>query len=72
MISRQFAYHGSNAYGTSLGGMAALTDVYGRLVPDVEQVPWDDAEALAEAIDRPVWTRWPRSSPSRSSAPAAC
>ena len=52
VVSRQFAYHGSNAYGTSLGGMAALTDVYGRLVPDVEQVPWDDAEALAEAIDR--------------------
>src|SRR6185312_13308908 len=52
VISRQFAYHGSNAYGTSLGGMAALTDVYGRLVPDVDQVPWDDAEALAEAIDR--------------------
>ena len=25
---------------------------YGRLVPEVEQVPWDDAEALAEAIDR--------------------
>ena len=32
--------------------MAALTDVYGRLVSDVEQVPWDDAEALAAAIDR--------------------
>jgi putrescine aminotransferase len=52
VISRQFAYHGSNAYGTSLGGMAALTDVYGRLVSDVDQVPWDDAEALAAAIDR--------------------
>ena len=26
--------------------------VYGRLVPEVEQVPWDDAEALAAAIDR--------------------
>ncbi|HEY7603955.1 MAG TPA: aminotransferase class III-fold pyridoxal phosphate-dependent enzyme [Gaiellaceae bacterium] len=52
VISRQFAYHGSNAYGTSLGGMAALTDVYGRLVPDVDQVAWDDAEGLAEAIDR--------------------
>jgi adenosylmethionine-8-amino-7-oxononanoate aminotransferase len=52
VVSRQFAYHGSNAYGTSLGGMAALTDVYGRLVPEVEQVPWDDAQALAETIDR--------------------
>src|SRR5215471_4047807 len=52
VVSRQFAYHGSNAYGTSLGGLAALTDVYGRLVPDVDQVAWNDAEALGEAIDR--------------------
>jgi len=52
VVSRQFAYHGSNAYGTSLGGLAALTDVYGRLVPEVEQVAWDNAEALGEAIDR--------------------
>jgi putrescine---pyruvate transaminase len=52
VISRQFAYHGSNAYGTSLGGMAPLIETYGRLVPDVEQVPWNDAEALGEAIDR--------------------
>jgi adenosylmethionine-8-amino-7-oxononanoate aminotransferase len=52
VVSRQFAYHGSNAYGTSLGGMAALTDVYGHLVPETEQVPWDDADALEQAIDR--------------------
>jgi putrescine aminotransferase len=52
IFSRQFAYHGSNAYGTSLGGMQALVEGYGRLVPEVDQIPWDDAEALAEAIDR--------------------
>ncbi len=52
VVSRQFADHGSNAYGTSLGGMAALTDVYGRLIPEVEQVPRDESEALAETIDR--------------------
>jgi putrescine aminotransferase len=52
VVSRQFAYHGSNAYGTSLSGMAALVETYGRLVPEVEQVPWDDAEALAKTIDR--------------------
>src|SRR6476619_1280680 len=52
IFSRQFAYHGSNAYGTSLGGMQALVEDYGRLVPEVEQVPWDDAEALAAAIDK--------------------
>jgi adenosylmethionine-8-amino-7-oxononanoate aminotransferase len=52
VISRQFAYHGSNAYGTSLGGMAPLVETYGRLVPEVELGAWDDAEALAQAIDR--------------------
>src|SRR6476469_8462914 len=52
IISREFAYHGSNAYGTSLGGMQALVQDYGRLVPEVDQVPWDDAEALAAAIDK--------------------
>jgi putrescine aminotransferase len=52
VISRQYAYHGSNAYGTSLTGLQALVEGYGRLVPEVEQVPWDDADALAAAIDR--------------------
>lgn len=52
IFSRQFAYHGSNAYGTSLGGMQSLVEGYGRLVPEVDQIPWDDADALAEAIDR--------------------
>jgi adenosylmethionine-8-amino-7-oxononanoate aminotransferase len=32
--------------------MAPLVETYGRLVPEVEQVAWDDAEALAQAIDR--------------------
>ena len=52
IVSRQFAYHGSNAYGTALTGMAAFLEPYGRLVPEVEQVPWNDADALAETIDR--------------------
>jgi len=51
IVSREFAYHGSNAYGTALGGMAALVEPYGRLVPEVAQVPWNDADALAAAID---------------------
>jgi adenosylmethionine-8-amino-7-oxononanoate aminotransferase len=51
IISRQFAYHGSNAYGTALGGMVALVEPYGRLVPEVAQVPWNDADALAATID---------------------
>jgi len=52
IVSRSFAYHGVNAYGTSLGGIQANAAAFGRLVPDVEQVPWDDAEALATAVER--------------------
>jgi putrescine---pyruvate transaminase len=52
ILSRTFAYHGVNAYGTSLGGIPANAAAFGRLVPDVEQVAWDDEEALAAAIDR--------------------
>lgn len=52
IVSRQLAYHGLNAYGTALVGIGALAEPYGRLVPEVEQVPWDDAGALADAIDR--------------------
>jgi adenosylmethionine-8-amino-7-oxononanoate aminotransferase len=52
ILSRSFAYHGVNAYGTSLGGIPANAAAFGRLVADVEQVAWDDAEALGSAIDR--------------------
>jgi adenosylmethionine-8-amino-7-oxononanoate aminotransferase len=52
VISRNLAYHGVNAYGTSLGGIPANAVLFGRLVTDVEQVPWDDAEALAAAIEQ--------------------
>jgi adenosylmethionine-8-amino-7-oxononanoate aminotransferase len=51
IVSRSFAYHGVNAYGTSLGGIPAVANSFGPLVPEVEQVPWDDAEALATVID---------------------
>jgi putrescine aminotransferase len=52
IISRSLAYHGVNAYGTSLGGIPANAAAFGRLVLDVEQVAWHDAEALADAVDR--------------------
>jgi putrescine---pyruvate transaminase len=52
IVSRANAYHGMNAYGTSLAGIAALKSAYGPLVEPVEQVPWDDAAALGSAIDR--------------------
>src|ERR1044072_2093158 len=52
IVSRNLAYHGVNAYGTSLGGIPANAAAFGRLVADVEQVTWDDADALAATIER--------------------
>lgn len=51
IISRTHAYHGMNAYGTSLGGIPVLTEPYSPLVGQVEQVPWNDADALERAIE---------------------
>jgi putrescine aminotransferase len=52
IIARQHAYHGMNAYGTSLGGIPANTDPFSPLVTLVEHVPWDDAGALAKLIEQ--------------------
>jgi putrescine---pyruvate transaminase len=52
IIARSHAYHGMNAYGTSLGGIPAMTDPFSPLVTLVEHVPWDDAAALAKLIDQ--------------------
>jgi adenosylmethionine-8-amino-7-oxononanoate aminotransferase len=51
IVSRQHAYHGMHAYGTSLGGIAANREGLGTLVPDVLVVPHDDAGALERALD---------------------
>jgi putrescine---pyruvate transaminase len=50
-IGRSFAYHGMNAYGTSLGGIPANTRAFVPLVSLVEHVAWDDAAALDKAIE---------------------
>ncbi|MGO8955918.1 MAG: aspartate aminotransferase family protein [Streptosporangiaceae bacterium] len=52
IIGRSHAYHGANAYGTSLGGIPANTEPFGPLVTLVEHVPWDDATALAKLIEQ--------------------
>src|SRR5262245_51643303 len=52
VLSRELAYHGMNAYGTSLGGIPANLAVAGTIVPDVERVAWSDANALRHAIER--------------------
>ncbi len=51
IISRSHAYHGMNAYGTSLGGIPLLTEAFAPLVGQVEQVPWDDPAALEKTIE---------------------
>jgi putrescine---pyruvate transaminase len=50
IIARTRAYHGMNAYGTTLGGIPANAEQFGPLVSAVEHVPWDDAEALDKLI----------------------
>jgi adenosylmethionine-8-amino-7-oxononanoate aminotransferase len=52
VLTRSWAYHGMHAYGTALAGIGANRDAHGELVGDVEVVPWDSAESLAETIDR--------------------
>lgn len=51
IISRESAYHGMNAYGTSLAGIAANRERFGTLVGDTALVPPMDAAALARRID---------------------
>jgi adenosylmethionine-8-amino-7-oxononanoate aminotransferase len=50
-VSRSFAYHGTNAYGTSLSGIPAVRDGYGPLVEDVAEVPYDDPARLERTLD---------------------
>jgi adenosylmethionine-8-amino-7-oxononanoate aminotransferase len=51
IVSRRFAYHGTNAYGTSLSGIPAVRDGYGTLVGDVAEVAHDDPGELERALD---------------------
>ena len=46
IVSRRYAYHGTNAYGTSLSGIPAVRDGYGTLVGDVAEVSHDDPEEV--------------------------
>jgi putrescine---pyruvate transaminase len=52
IIGRTHAYHGMNAYGTSIGGIPAFTEPFEPLVTLVEHVPWDDSAALAKIIEQ--------------------
>ena len=52
ILSREFAYHGLNAYGTSIAGLDFNREGYGTesLVPETARVPVHDAQALEGAI----------------------
>lgn len=50
MIAREGAYHGTHAYGTSLGGIAGNREGWGELVGDVAHVPPFDLAALEATI----------------------
>jgi putrescine---pyruvate transaminase len=50
IVGRSFAYHGVNAYGTSLGGIPVNAEAFSPLVAQVEHVPWDEAAALEKVI----------------------
>jgi putrescine---pyruvate transaminase len=51
VVSRERAYHGLAGYGTSIVGTDAFTVGVGPLAGGTLRVPWDDADALAAAID---------------------
>jgi adenosylmethionine-8-amino-7-oxononanoate aminotransferase len=51
IVSRRYAYHGTNAYGTSLSGIPAVRDGYGTLVEDVAEVAHDDPADLERVLD---------------------
>ena len=51
IVSRERAYHGLAGYGTSIVGTDAFTVGVGPLAGGTMRVPWNDADALAAAID---------------------
>jgi adenosylmethionine-8-amino-7-oxononanoate aminotransferase len=52
IVSRTAAYHGTMAFGTSLGGIEANRVGYGPLVPNTSQVDWESPDALRNELER--------------------
>jgi adenosylmethionine-8-amino-7-oxononanoate aminotransferase len=50
-ISRRLSYHGVAYGGLTLTGLPANRAGFGPLVPDVEQVDWDDLDAIDKLIE---------------------
>jgi adenosylmethionine-8-amino-7-oxononanoate aminotransferase len=51
MLAREHSYHGTHAFGTSLGGISGNRDGWGVLVSDVAHVPPFDVGALEATIE---------------------
>jgi putrescine aminotransferase len=52
VIGRTNGYHGTMAFGTSIGGMEAVRTGWGPLVPMTSQVQHDSAQALRDELER--------------------
>ena len=50
IIHREHAYHGMNAYGTSLAGIPINREGFGTMIEAVASVPFDDASALERLL----------------------
>ena len=50
LVARSEAYHGMNAYGTSLAGIGPNAEGWGPLVADVVHVPHDDPDELERIL----------------------
>jgi adenosylmethionine-8-amino-7-oxononanoate aminotransferase len=52
IVGRTKGYHGTMAFGTSIGGMEAVRTGWGPLVPMTSQVQHDSAQALRDELER--------------------
>lgn len=52
LISRDAGYHGTNGFGTSIGGIQANRHGFGPLLPDTSRIKHDSPQALQEEIER--------------------
>ena len=52
IVGRTNGYHGTMAFGTSIGGMEAVRNGWGPLVPATSQVQHDSAQALRDELER--------------------
>jgi putrescine---pyruvate transaminase len=51
IITRELAYHGLHAFGTSMTGLPSNQEGIGRFIPETETVPHDSAAALEELFE---------------------